>query len=104
MLSRMGWKSMINEIEYFTNLKTHRIINQKEDSEIKSLLTINNNGLRMQNARKLDPKPVTLIRSKASKATYCNRAYNYNMLPSKLTKLKEHKIFKEKLKEYYEKK
>ena len=45
MLIRMGWKSMTDEIEYFTNLITHKIINQKEDSEIKSLLMINNNGL-----------------------------------------------------------
>ena len=60
-LIRMGWKSMAEEIEFFTNLRTHKIINQKQDSEIKSLLMINNNGLRMQNARKLNPKPVGLI-------------------------------------------
>ena len=103
-LIRMGWRSMNEEIEYFTNLRVHKLINQKEDSEIKSLLTINKNGLHMQNARKLDPKPIKLIRSKAAKATLRNRAYQYNMIPTRLTMIRNPKIFKEQLKEYYDKK
>ena len=98
LLQRMQWRSMQQEVEYFTNIKTHMIINQNEDTEIKQLMKINTNGLRLQTNRKLALKPIKLIRSLASKATYRNRAYKYNMLPNKITTVKKQSEFKKLLK------
>ena len=71
---------------------------------MKALLKLNTNGLRMQENRKLAPKPVKLIRSKAAKSTYRNRAYKYNMLPNRITLIKKNEDFKKELKTYYKNK
>ena len=78
-------------------LKTNKILNISDDSELKHLIKINTNSLRMQYQQKLSPKPSELTKSKASKSTYRNCAYKYNTLPSDITKITKYATFKTKL-------
>ena len=91
------------EILRATHLQTYKVLNKGKPAELKELMPMNTNGLRMSEHKKLDKKPKELNKTKLTRATYRSRAYTYNTLPKEVTKQPTVIKFKKSLKTYMNK-
>ena len=96
----MEWLSINNEVRRSTFVQTFKILNEGTPQEIASQMPRNEKSLRVKEHRKLDTKPRWLGKNKMTRASYRNRAYEYNVLPKKVTTQPEVKKFKKELKEW----
>ena len=99
-LHLMDWISVEAEVKRATYIQTFKILNFGTPQELASQMPKNTKSLRISKHNKLDTKPKWLGKNKTSRASYRNRAYEYNTLPSLVTTQTEVKKIKKELKIY----
>ena len=99
----LKWRSIKNEISWVMHCHTFKVLNFSIPEELALVMPLNTNGLRMTAQKKLDTKPRWLVNTKASRASFRNRAYRFNILPKIVTSQPTYKDFRKELKKHFAK-
>ena len=102
-LQKMDWISVQKEVKRATYVQTYKILNQGVPQEMAIKMPMNEKSLRIKEHQKLGTKPRWLGKTKITRATYRNRAYEYNTLPKVVTTQPDLRKFKKELNKWMKK-